>query len=319
MSIVTAMTSSVRIGDREFSYQKPWDGRALANRGYVAFDTETEVLQAGDHRIPRLALATASAGDSASAVIHPGQVGPVHPGPSPVPASSATTRRSISGSSIGIWRRAGSMRPGRPGGTPAKGTGCTTRCCWTSSSSWPAGMRIPSAQPRRRRQAYAGLEISKDDPYPDAVRRDHRRDWAEVEDGFFDYAIKDAIVTLRAFRPMLLDGPASDDRAGRAGFGHRRDVAGTVRGCSRSSSRSRARRAGPDRAIRDAPGPGPDPGRREGAQDGPRGRRGGLQATCPELFKTRKDSGLTARPRRLQHHERDTLDLRRMPCRPQPA
>src|SRR5262249_34894659 len=54
--------------------QRPWDRHALTNRGYLAFDTETEVLNQ-DRQVPRLALATVSAGDTCSAVIHPDQVG----------------------------------------------------------------------------------------------------------------------------------------------------------------------------------------------------------------------------------------------------
>jgi hypothetical protein len=74
MSPAPCPTSSVQIGDQPFSFQRRWDGRALTNRGYLAFDTETEARDQ-DGQIPRLALATASAGDAASAVIHPEQVG----------------------------------------------------------------------------------------------------------------------------------------------------------------------------------------------------------------------------------------------------
>src|ERR1700733_7877275 len=75
MSISTTTDSIVRIGDREFSFQRPWDGRPLTNRGFLALDTETEAIDDINRRTPRLALATASAGDLASAVIHPDQVG----------------------------------------------------------------------------------------------------------------------------------------------------------------------------------------------------------------------------------------------------
>jgi hypothetical protein len=57
MSIATPGTHIVRIGDEEFPYQRPWDGRALTNRGYLAFDTETDAL-GQDGQVPRLAPAT---------------------------------------------------------------------------------------------------------------------------------------------------------------------------------------------------------------------------------------------------------------------
>src|SRR4051794_25182466 len=71
------MLSSVEVvtlGERQFQYQQPWDGRPLTGRGLLAFDTETEVLING-WSIPRLALASASAGGEANCLVHPDQVG----------------------------------------------------------------------------------------------------------------------------------------------------------------------------------------------------------------------------------------------------
>src|SRR5262249_28847654 len=42
---------------------------------------------------------------------------------------------------------------------------------------------------------YAGLEISKDDPYRTRYGEIIGQDWSQVEEGFFAYAIKDALVT----------------------------------------------------------------------------------------------------------------------------
>src|SRR5947209_5559884 len=64
---------SVRVGDREFPYRRPWDGRLLTAAGFLAFDTETEPVT-DPAKVPVLALAAASAGDEANCVIHPGQV-----------------------------------------------------------------------------------------------------------------------------------------------------------------------------------------------------------------------------------------------------
>ena len=49
---------------------------------------------------------------------------------------------------------------------------------------------------------YAGLEIDKDDPYRLRYAEIIGRDWATVERGFFDYAVKDPIATLAAYRAM---------------------------------------------------------------------------------------------------------------------
>jgi hypothetical protein len=53
MSIIATTDSIVRIGDRRFPFQRPWDGRTLTNRGFLALDTETEAID-DDRRIPRL-------------------------------------------------------------------------------------------------------------------------------------------------------------------------------------------------------------------------------------------------------------------------
>jgi hypothetical protein len=192
----------VVISGRSFSYQRPWDGRPLTGRGLLAFDTETEVI-VDEVRIPRLALASASAGDGASAVIRPDQVGRfirAHPEADWVfhnaafdfwvidqylhSAAEVDTRRAwwdacdqnrmhdtmILDQLIELARRDGDPRP--------------------------RDLAIVG-------RAYAGLEISKDDPYRKRYGEIIGRDWAEVEEGFFTYAIKDPIVTLHAYRRMI--------------------------------------------------------------------------------------------------------------------
>jgi hypothetical protein len=49
---------------------------------------------------------------------------------------------------------------------------------------------------------YAGLEITKDDPFRLRYREIIGADWAAVEEGFFTYAIRDSIVTLVAHREL---------------------------------------------------------------------------------------------------------------------
>src|SRR5262249_26267173 len=49
---------------------------------------------------------------------------------------------------------------------------------------------------------YVGLEVDKADPYRLRYGEIIGKDWATVEAGFFTYAIKDAIVTLPAYRAL---------------------------------------------------------------------------------------------------------------------
>ena len=53
-------------------------------------------------------------------------------------------------------------------------------------------------------QDYTGTAIDKSDPYRLRYREIIGRDWTLVEPGFFEYAIKDAIVTVEAFRRMTV-------------------------------------------------------------------------------------------------------------------
>ena len=72
------------------------------------------------------------------------------------------------------------------------------------------GLARRDAEPRPRNLAdvgreYARMEISKEDPFRLRFGELIGADWAGVEDGFFEYAVKDVIVTLQAFRAMLLE------------------------------------------------------------------------------------------------------------------
>jgi hypothetical protein len=66
---------------------------------------------------------------------------------------------------------------------------------------------MTDAYPRPRNLAeiaieYASLAIDKNDPYRRRYGEIVGKDWAEVERGFFEYAIKDPIVTLKAYTVM---------------------------------------------------------------------------------------------------------------------
>src|SRR5262249_40143919 len=52
-------------------------------------------------------------------------------------------------------------------------------------------------------EEYTSLRISKEDPYRQRYGEMIGHDWNEVEEGFFSYAIKDPIVTYRAYLSMM--------------------------------------------------------------------------------------------------------------------
>jgi hypothetical protein len=204
VSIATSTTCIVRIGDREFPYEKPWSGRILTNRGYLAFDTETEVIE-DRGQIPRLAVATASAGDAATAVIRPEDVGRfilAHP----------RARYVLHNVAFDFWVIDHHLQArGEEEARQAWWDACDgKRMHDTMFLDQLIGLARDDAEPIRRNLAkvgleYARLEIGKEDPYRLRFGELMGVDWASVEDGFFDYAVKDVIVTLHAFRSMLLE------------------------------------------------------------------------------------------------------------------
>jgi DNA polymerase I-like protein with 3'-5' exonuclease and polymerase domains len=62
---------------------------------------------------------------------------------------------------------------------------------------------------------YAGLEVSKDDPYRMRYGEIINKDWPQVEEGFFDYAIRDAIVTRPAYAALRKQALAIVEQFGR--------------------------------------------------------------------------------------------------------
>jgi hypothetical protein len=194
----------VRIGDRVFPYQRPWDGRPLTDRGYLALDTETEPI--GDDRaIPRLALASASAGGAANCVVHPDQVGAfvlAHP----------RARWVFHNVAFDFWVVDRHLREnGEEAARAAWWDACDrNRMGDTMLLDQLIDLARRDADPRPRDLAvvgkqYARLDITKDDPY--RLRYDEiiGQEWGDVEGGFFEYAVKDAIVTFHAYRKMVLE------------------------------------------------------------------------------------------------------------------
>ena len=75
MTTLLSQHPTVTISGKEHPHGRRWRGeRLLPADGYLAFDTETEVIDLHRH-IPRLALASASAGPEDSCLIHPDDLG----------------------------------------------------------------------------------------------------------------------------------------------------------------------------------------------------------------------------------------------------
>jgi hypothetical protein len=204
VTVSSGSLAEVQLGGRRFTYQKPWAGRPLTDRGYLAFDTETEAV-GGDHEIPRLALAAACAGPSAACLVHPDQVAAfvlAHP----------RARWVFHNAAFDFWVVDRHLRD--------RDAGPALRAWWDACD----GNRMSDtmlldqlielarrdADPRPRDLAalgrqYARLEITKDDPYRLRYGEVIGKGWDEVEDGFFTYAMKDAIVTSHAYRRMALE------------------------------------------------------------------------------------------------------------------
>jgi hypothetical protein len=204
MTTATLAGETVTISDEVFSYQKGWNGRQLTVRGYLAFDTETEVLTER-HQVPRLALAAVSAGNDANVLIHPDQVGAFI-------LSHPTTRFIFHNCAFdfAVVDRHLTER-GEHEARQAWWAACDrNRMSDTMLLDQLIELAKHDTHPRERDlavlgQLYARLEISKDDPYRLRYGEIIGVDWNEVDEGFFRYAIKDPVVTLRVYHRMILE------------------------------------------------------------------------------------------------------------------
>lgn len=194
----------VRFGAGEFSYSVPWDGQPLTAGGYVAVDTETEALTAS-HEIPRLALASASAGGQANCLIHPDQLGEfvlAHAGAHFVFHNVAFDFWVVDRHLLECDQEAARR---------AWWEACDqNRMHDTMLLDMLIELARQDSDPRPRDLAavgarYARLELRKDDPYRTRYAETIGMDWADLEEGFFSYAVKDAIATYHAYRRMDLE------------------------------------------------------------------------------------------------------------------
>jgi hypothetical protein len=190
----------VTISGRAFPYSRRWSGRRMLPKdGYLAFDVETDVVDL-KRQIPCIALASASAGEEASALIHPEDVG-----------SFVLAHRGLHwvchNVAFDFWVVEQHLRQ--------RGEESAWRAWWEIADknrmhdSMLLDMLVRLARddtfPIRRDLAvaakeYTGLEINKNDPFRMRYGEIIGRDWDAVEEGFFEYGVKDAIVT----RPTYL-------------------------------------------------------------------------------------------------------------------
>jgi hypothetical protein len=190
-------TASVTISGRQYVYFV-WDGQTLTG-AVLGFDTETALIVPGE--VPPLALASASSGVE-RCLIHPDRVGEfilLHRDRHLVFHNVAfdfwTVTEHLAASdepeSLGVWWDIAEA----------------DRMHDTMLLDELIRLARTDAYPRARDLGvvaleYAGLEIDKDDPFRLRYGEIIGRDWATVERGFFDYAIKDPIATLAAYHAM---------------------------------------------------------------------------------------------------------------------
>jgi DNA polymerase I-like protein with 3'-5' exonuclease and polymerase domains len=205
----------VVISGKEFPYARRWSGRRLLpSDGYLAIDVETEVVDL-KRAIPRLALASASAGEMESCLIHPDDVSRfilAHKGLHFIAHNAA----------FDFWVVEQHLR--------LRGEEGARRAWWEiadknrlhDSMLLDALLRLAQEDhfPDPRNLAvvartYVGLEIDKDDPFRMRYGEILDKDWDDIEDGFFDYAIKDAIVTRPAYLAIRKRAVAIIDEFGR--------------------------------------------------------------------------------------------------------
>jgi hypothetical protein len=192
--------STVLIGGQEYPYSRPWqDQRLLPGDGYLAFDTETELVDL-KRDIPRLALASASAGVKDSILILPDDLG-----------NFILAHRHLHfichNAAFDFWvveqhlRRRGEEKARQAWWTIAEHNrlhdsmllDMLVRSARDDSFPAPRDLAVVATQ-------YTNLTITKDDPYRKRYGEILGQDWNGIEAGFFDYAVKDAIVT----RPTYL-------------------------------------------------------------------------------------------------------------------
>ena len=209
MKIDTLKSNSVRrvaISGFPFTYRRWTPGERMPAQ-LIAFDTETDLIKG--YEIPPLALAMASSGRQ-NVLIHPDDVGKfilTHPQADIVCHNAAfdfwviDQHLSVRGETKAskVWTQFVVNR--RLHDTMYLDV--LLRLSRGNVASKKGGKeKIPTRNLAEVVREYTGLEVSKEDPYRLRFGELIGRDWAKVEPGFFEYAIKDTICTLCAYREM---------------------------------------------------------------------------------------------------------------------
>jgi site-specific DNA-adenine methylase/DNA polymerase I-like protein with 3'-5' exonuclease and polymerase domains len=207
--------STVRIGNQAYPYARRWQGeRLLPGDGYLAFDTETEVVDL-KRAIPRLALASASASEKQSCLVHPDDLGQfilthrqLH-----IICHHATfdfwvvvdhlTRRGEEQARRSWWEIADKNRL-----HDSMLLDMLVRSAKDDSFPDPRNLAVVAKQ-------YADLTITKEDPYRKRYGEIMGQDWDGIDQGFLDYAIRDAIVTRPTYLAIRKQALAVAEKFGR--------------------------------------------------------------------------------------------------------
>src|SRR5262245_20420849 len=179
--------AAVTISGKRCPYERRWSGRRLLPAdGYLAFDTETEVVDLR-REVPRLALASASAGEGESCLIHPDDVGTfvlAHKGLHLVAHNSAFDfwvieahlRGRCEEEAVRAWWEIAARNRLHD----SMLLDMLVRLARDDSYPDPRNLAVVAG-------AYAGLSISKDDPYRVRYGEIIGKAWGTVEQGFFEY------------------------------------------------------------------------------------------------------------------------------------
>ena len=188
---------TVVIGERSYPFFN-WNGEELAG-AELGFDTETALIRG--HEVPELALASASSGTE-HCLIHPDRLGGFI-------LRHRARHFILHNVAFDFWVVAEHLA--RHGLAEALEAWVAIvdagRMHDTMLLDELIRLARTDAYPRPRNLAevageYAGLVISKEDPYRLRYGEIIGADWDGVEEGFFTYAIKDPIATLAAYAAM---------------------------------------------------------------------------------------------------------------------
>ena len=206
MAVTADFRTTLSDGSR-YTYQRPWNGKPFySSRSQpLALDTETEVVDVG---IPRLALATASNGTQ-SCVLPPSQVG----------AFLLAHRNAYfvgHNFTFDFWALNQHLRLNNEHNARrvlwdaidqnrvfdtmildmlvriAKGHGASGGA---EEGIWARNLDEVASE-------YSHLSVDKTDPYRMRYVEIIGADFDKVDPGFFEYAVKDAIVTAKAYVPL---------------------------------------------------------------------------------------------------------------------